>query len=545
MSKTFDFASWPPALPKDQLEALTLYASTYALSHGLLYLPPAAVQPKIPSAAIHAPISLFPSPFPRRLFEQANRIQKAYDILYARIAMDDAFLDQIMGAETGVGKVDDFIGQLWKGWKNLRDTGRLAQAFDQQSNFWILSFIVKPMHLGLFRSDYLLHATAGQPLGIKQVEFNTISVSFASLSQKTAALHRYLLNATGYYDSSPDLTAKNFPANDNIAGLVEGLARAHQEYGVPNSQILFVVQPGERNIFDQRPLEYELLEKHSIRIIRQTLGELITSASVDPNTQVLRIATPPGLAPGNSIEISTVYFRAGYMPNEYSSPEHYETRFRLESSKAIKCPTIALQLAGGKKIQEVLTQPGMLNRFLADEDKYGDAVLPTNEIDELRESFMAMWGLNVGEDLLTPDTGAREVGREEFGVRKARDAALSLVLKPQREGGGNNVYKEAIPEFLDTLPTEERQAWIAMELIQPPENAGNYLLRAGSIDSPSQSPVKTDVISELGIFSWCLFGHSNVENRTVGWLVRTKGRDSNEGGVATGFSVVDSLLLVD
>jgi glutathione synthase len=30
----------------------------------------------------------------------------------------------------------------------------------------------------------------------------------------------------------------------------------------------------------------------------------------------------------------------------------------------------------------------------------------------------------------------------------------------------------------------------------------------------------------------------------VGWLVRTKGKDSNEGGVATGFSVLDSVLLV-
>lgn len=37
--------------------------------------------------------------------------------------MDDDFLDEIMGAEKGVGKVDDFIGQLWTGWKRLRDAG--------------------------------------------------------------------------------------------------------------------------------------------------------------------------------------------------------------------------------------------------------------------------------------------------------------------------------------------------------------------------------------------------------------------------------------
>jgi glutathione synthase len=38
-------------------------------------------------------------------------------------------------------------------------------------------------------------------------------------------------------------------------------------------------------------------------------------------------------------------------------------------------------------------------------------------------------------------------------------------------------------------------------------------------------------------------GH--VEEKTVGWLLRTKGRDSDEGGVAAGFSVLDSVVLVD
>jgi Eukaryotic glutathione synthase, ATP binding domain len=53
-----------------------------------------------------------------------------------------------------------------------------------------LSIEMKPLHLGLFRSDYLLHSSSNEPLSIKQVEFNTISVSFGSLSQRTAELHR-------------------------------------------------------------------------------------------------------------------------------------------------------------------------------------------------------------------------------------------------------------------------------------------------------------------------------------------------------------------
>lgn len=42
----------------------------------------------------------------------------------------------------------------------------------------------------------------------------------------------YLLEATQYYASSPYLRPENFPANSTIAGLSEGLAKAHEAYNV-------------------------------------------------------------------------------------------------------------------------------------------------------------------------------------------------------------------------------------------------------------------------------------------------------------------------
>lgn len=86
-----------------------------------------------------------------------------------------------------------------------------------------------------------------------------------------------------------------------------------------------------------------------------------------------------------------------------------------------------------------------------------------------------------------------------------------------------------------------------MELIATPEGAGNYLMRSGGVTGGSGVTVKTEVISELGIFGWALFGASDgrITEEESGWLVRTKGKDSNEGGVATGFSVLDSLILLD
>ncbi|KAJ3747659.1 hypothetical protein DFH05DRAFT_1441827 [Lentinula detonsa] len=500
----FDFTQWPPFISDKDRATLQYRATTYALAHGLLYLSVGA-QPPAPTSAIHAPISLFPTPFPRVQFEQAQRLQSIYNVLYSRIAMDTEFLDQIMGAEVGIGRVDEFTGQLWSGWRDLREKG-LAQ----------------PLHLGLFRSDYLLHQRDSD-LSLKQVEFNTISSSFGALSQKTAEMHRSLETSTKFFHASAHLTADNFPPNQSISGLVEGLAAAHAAYNVDGSRILFVVQANERNIFDQLWLEYELLEKHSIHVVRRTFDELAHQAKVSQKDSTLFIET----LDRSQVEISTVYYRSGYTPDDFPTSTQFQTRFNLERSKAIKCPTIPLQLAGGKKVQQILTEPGVLERFLCDESKYGpQGVFSTRALAELRESWMGMWGLDLDG---------------EIGVRQARERALELVLKPQREGGGNNVYKEAIPGFLESLPPGERPAWIAMELISPPMGLNNYLVRAGSGAS-----IETEVVSELGIFGWSLFGAGKViSEKEAGWLVRTKGKDSNEGGVATGFSVLDSLVLVD
>jgi glutathione synthase len=331
------------------------------------------------------------------------------------------------------------------------------------------------------------------------------------------------------------LKIENFPSNDTTAGLAEGLAEAHKVYGVPGACILFVVQAGERNVFDQRWLEYELLEKHSIRVIRQTFDELAHSATLDPSTSALLITSPPGVLPTPSIvEISTVYFRAGYTPTDYPNATQWSTRFLLERSRAIKCPSIPLQLAGGKKVQQVLTKPGILEGYLCDEEKWGKVIFRQDEVDEVRASWMGMWGLD----------DSRSATGEEDGISKARRLATSLVLKPQREGGGNNIYKDAIPAFLDALPPKDREAWIAMELIVPPEGTSNYLVRAGG---GGEAAVRTEVVSELGIFGWALFGarKEDIKEKEVGWLVRTKGKDNNEGGVAAGFSVLDSLVLID
>lgn len=252
-------------------------------------------------------------------------------------------------------------------------------------------------------------------------------------------------------------------------------------------------------------------------MIRRTFGELATGASVSASRALLLAPLSAGLGVTH-VEISVVYYRTGYAPKDYASPADYATRALLESSRAAQCPSFALQLAGAKKVQEVLTRPGTLERFLA----------PSEGAAEVRESWVGMWSLDA-------DGGA---GADE-AVRRAEE----LVLKPQREGGGNNVYRGNIPPFVARLPAQERAAWVAMELIRPPRGGVRaHLVRSGA------GRVDARVMSELGVFGWALFGEGEggeVREEQAGWLVRTKADDVDEGGVATGFSVLDSVVLVD
>ncbi len=85
-----------------------------------------------------------------------------------------------------------------------------------------------------------------------------------------------------------------------------------------------------------------------------------------------------------------------------------------------------------------------------------------------------------------------------------------------------------------------------MELIQPPKARGNWVVWAGGA---AEGAVQSEVVSELGIPGWALFGGDGKKEtlkgpqiyereHEKGWLLRAKGTDSNEGAVAAEFSVL-------
>ncbi|KAF9973592.1 hypothetical protein BGZ65_009180, partial [Modicella reniformis] len=276
------------------------------------------------------------------------------------------------------------------------------------------------------------------------------------------------------------------------------------------AKVMMVVQPGERNAFDQRWIEYNLLKKygdietfHGIVLIRKTLAEVAEQGRLDQETKALYIYT-----------FSVAYYRSAYATTDYPTEKEWEGRLLAERSLAIKCPTIAYQLVGAKKVQQVLAAPGQLERFVKDPESAA----------QLRASFTGLYPLDNSPEGLA-------------AYQAAMDNSDELVMKPQREGGGNNIYGKDIQKVLKTLTEDQRNAYILMDIIRPPITK-NVLLRKGELQ-------RADVVSELGIYGIFLHdGQKPIRNDNGGHLLRTKGVESNEGGVAAGFAVIDSVLLV-
>ncbi|KAK9473734.1 uncharacterized protein V1510DRAFT_391712 [Dipodascopsis tothii] len=469
--------TYPPTLAADEQALLESSLVDYALASG------AVVRSDAAAGAVHVPLTLFPSPFPRALFERAVAIQKDFHTLYMNVANDEAFIADVVAQMDGA---DEFTARVWAMYETVKAEG-----------------IAQPLGLGIFRSDYLLDFKGAAP-AIKQVEFNTISASFGGLSTRAAGVHRHLAR-TGRYGDSPLFTDAAMPANPAARDLAAGLAAAHKAYGVADALVLFVVQPGERNAFDQRWLEYELADG-GVAVRRATLAEATTLCALDAD-RTLRF---------RGREVAVVYYRCAYTPDDFPTETEWDGRLVLERSRAIKCPTLLTHLAGAKKIQQVLAGETLLAKYA------GDAA------PRLAETFADIFPLTA-----TSAEGAR--ARELIATCPER-----YVLKPQREGGGNNVYRDKIPEFLASVAPEKWSGYILMELIEPPADVANAIIRAGSTRSGN-------IISELGIFGWALWDTTSgavLGSENAGWLVRTKFTDSEEGGVAAGFGSVDSVLLV-
>lgn len=440
-----------------------------------------------------APVTLFPTPFPSDLFKKAVDVQKSFNSLYALVvSRQKKWLLEVSKELSVYDK--DFTGKLYETYIKAVELGG--------------GKLLQPLTVGLFRSDYMYDELEHS---IKQIEFNTVSVSFGGLSLKVGLAHKYL-NSSKSYSSDGKYYGDGIPVSNSINELALGLARANQAYNESQREtaILFIVQDKERNCFDQRHVEYSLIETHGVLSHRCTLEAAKEFTYTVDNKLYIK---------STGDEVGVVYFRSGYSPQDFeSNPElTWGNRLYLENTTAVKGPSLLTQLSGTKKVQQALTDPEIIRSFMPE--------LNENELLLLLSTFVKIYPLDNSEG-------------GQLAKKLAFESPEKFVLKPQREGGGNNIYKENIPGFLKSLPESEWGAYILMEIINPPTYE-NQILRQGKV-------LQEHIILELGIFGTILFNEETGEvlsNENAGHLLRSKVSSSNEGGVAAGFGCLDNVFL--
>uniref|UniRef100_A0A1I8H5Z9 Glutathione synthetase n=2 Tax=Macrostomum lignano TaxID=282301 RepID=A0A1I8H5Z9_9PLAT len=443
-----------------------------------------------PDRCMMAPITLVPSSFSKEAFNQAVELQALFNSLYHRVSRDHNFLCRVIPP---AAESDSFLSALWDMYQTVRQSGA-----DQ------------PITLALNRADYMLDEEAG----LKQVEINLMASSFGGLAQRLSTVHRQVMSAAGVSERQ---LAHRLPDNRPAETFGEAFIQAFKLYGRPEAAILFVVSPDERNIFDQRTLEAEIYAAdassdspvHVPQILRRSFDQIASSARLEESSGRLYLADQ---------EVAIVYYRHGYSPDHFSDPAGvaWSAKLLMERSRAIKCPSLAYMLANTKAVQAALCEPGAVARYLPGKSAKVEATFVDQCV--LSDSRAHRWLLADPED---------------------------FVLKPQREGGGNNIYGRDVVDFASRLTTRQSAAYILMRRIRPQQQVSLMLKADQRLSRRPEMPLCVSAISELGIYG-ALVAKNNSErlNCSAGHVLRTKSAFTDEGGVATGFSCIDTVYLV-
>ncbi|OMH84435.1 Glutathione synthetase [Zancudomyces culisetae] len=571
------------------MDEIKRLAYLYLTANGVLMkrpFDPPRNDPALPTHYITtAPVSLVPGRFDKAAYERAVAVQPYYNRVYNAIGNAPEFLRWVV--EELLDGSDPFITNLYAIYvADMAEYGR------------------ERIQLNLNRSDYLEHinntnintttdAGGNTNCGgyeLKQVEFNTVSVSFASFAQQVSEMHRFLVQqmaGTPFYTDyfgQIKIDPDQMPDNSKvIATIAEGLFKAatlySQEYcGVThentntNTAILLVEQENEHNVFDQQLLEITLWRLYGVKTYRKNLMQIHEALQLPINRDQLKDVVDDGICDSEkqqkprrrlfieNTEISVVYFRSCYTPKDFiinnsgdgeDWNQKWQVRKELEHRLATKVPNVGYQLAGMKKVQQILTQPGILTRFLGDDQQ---------ALNLIESTFMRMYSF---------DSDPQQV-LDTHIFTSNKDGAennVPFVLKPQREGGGGfNIYGKDIEKFVAKYRQQnsDRQdelyhvlkGYILMELINVPKHDKSSIF----FDKDNRAiVVDHDSISELGIFGVYLSiedgndtdngkstpfqQQSVVINKVAGHLLRSKSSNENEGGVAAGFAVLDSPIL--
>ena len=201
---------------------------------------------------------------------------------------------------------------------------------------------------------------------------------------------------------------------------------------------------------------------------------------------------------------------------------------------AIKCPSIDFHLTTFKKYQQSFTDSSLLEKVLDG---------GCSDLESLKGIFSGLWSLEY-------------LGQEGHEVNEITERAIAephnFVLKPQKEGGGNNFFDDELKEkLLEAKASIGKETYLSTYLIM--ERINTPLVKALMMKNGQMRIVNS--LSELGIYSFILFDNSTSgqdglkgeyfhNHEIMGTLMRTKESHHNEGGINAGFAVIDTPFVV-
>ncbi|MCA9781093.1 MAG: hypothetical protein KC800_30445 [Candidatus Eremiobacteraeota bacterium] len=349
--------------------------------------------------------------------------------------------------------------------------------------------------LYLNRNDCMPAIQADGSVWPKQVEMNLMASALGEASQVVYRMHRFLSQH------------QNIELKENRAGsgLSQGLADGYREMNA-DGIVLFLIPVGEVSVFDQRITESRLVEEYGVKTLRCSLEELGEEGELRGGDLYFR---------GHKVSIA--YFRTGYAPRHYLTEDSWKARNLIEQSSAVSLPSARTQLANTKLIQLVLAKEEVLKRFVEPE-----------QAKRLAKSCVAFTKLD--EDFTSPD-GKTALGRDH-GLTNSDD----WVLKPHREGGGNNFFGADIISRIKQMSEAESEAYILMEKIRQPVFESVRMVEGQAINCRC--------FTELGFFARAFYRGADAPstfNVAQGYLLRTKDESMDEGLVLGGFSFLDSV----
>jgi len=455
-----------------------------------------------------ASIALTPSPIPEAEFNKIWAIQPVFNELLSNI----------------VNKKPEWITSVLKEVKEpfLQKLIFIRESITEQQYPQIAN-------LQIMRNDYM----CDPEMGFKNIEYNTIASSIGGIMTGVCCVQNLVKSHVKMMRSEIDLDCfeKKPDFANNPLKVADKMEKAHRIYcnrieseskisGNPiqlpptnlssKTAILFVIEDGPNwNMGDMRKMEFDL-NSRGIFTIRKSLSQL-SNLAID-----LYFDEMKGRLFINDVEISLVYFRAGYQPEQYKTEADFKTRLVLERSRAIKCPSIDYHLIGFKRIQIELSKNQVL------EDFFTEFNMDTSFVKPLKSTFANMWQAS-----------------EKDAFDLAMKSPEKYVLKEQMEGGSEIIVGAGIPRVLAEEKEKDcLEKWVVMDRIRPIE-----------FDTVSSHfPEIFKAVSEVGVYTSMLDifedGSVKMETENCGYLVRSKQSEATSGGFAIGVASADELYFV-